>query len=95
MKLARRCTVPGVIVGTVSYMSPEQTRGDSVDARSDIFSLGCVLYQAATGRLPFQGPSALSIMHEIATANPPIPSTHPKQSTHGIRSHHRPRAGQG
>jgi serine/threonine-protein kinase len=69
-----QCTVPGVIVGTVSYMSPEQTRGDSVDARSDIFSLGCVLYQAATGRLPFQGPSALSIMHEIATANPPVPS---------------------
>ena len=68
-------TVPGVIVGTVSYMSPEQTRGDSVDARSDIFSLGCVLYQAATGRLPFQGPSALSIMHEIATADPPVPST--------------------
>ena len=70
-----QCTVPGVIVGTVSYMSPEQTRGDSVDARSDIFSLGCVLYQAATGRLPFQGPSALSIMHEIAAANPPAPST--------------------
>jgi serine/threonine protein kinase len=70
-----QCTVPGVIVGTVSYMSPEQTRGDSVDARSDIFSLGCVLYQAATGRLPFQGPSALSIMHEIATANPPAPSS--------------------
>jgi len=70
-----QCTVPGVILGTVSYMSPEQTRGESVDARSDIFSLGCVLYQAATGRLPFQGPSALSIMHEIATVDPPVPST--------------------
>jgi serine/threonine-protein kinase len=69
-----QCTVPGVVVGTVSYMSPEQTRGESVDARSDIFSLGCVLYQAATGRLPFQGPSALSIMHEISTVEPPPPS---------------------
>ena len=68
-------TVPGIIVGTVSYMSPEQTRGERVDARSDIFSLGCVLYQAATGRLPFQGPSALSIMHEIATLDPPVPGS--------------------
>ncbi len=68
-------TAPGIIIGTVSYMSPEQTRGETVDARSDIFSLGCVLYQAATGRLPFQGPSTLSIMYEIATVNPAAPST--------------------
>jgi serine/threonine protein kinase len=63
-------TGPGQVVGTVSYMSPEQTRGERVDPRSDIFSLGCVLYQAATGRLPFQGPSMLAIMHEIATSEP-------------------------
>jgi eukaryotic-like serine/threonine-protein kinase len=74
-EIPTQSTVPGVIVGTVSYMSPEQTRGDAVDARSDVFSLGCVLYQASTGCLPFQGPSAFSIMHEIATANPPIPSS--------------------
>jgi serine/threonine protein kinase len=68
-------TAPGMIVGTVSYMSPEQTRDMVLDGRSDIFSLGCVLYEAATGRAPFQGASTLAIMNEIATVNPPPPST--------------------
>ncbi len=64
-------TEPGVRVGTLSYMSPEQTRGESLDGRSDTFSLGCVLYEAASGTRAFDGPSALSIMHAIATVNPP------------------------
>jgi serine/threonine protein kinase/tetratricopeptide (TPR) repeat protein len=68
-------TIPGMVVGTVAYMSPEQTRGEPVDARSDIFSLGCVLYQTATGKRPFGGSSTLAIMHEIATVQPPPPST--------------------
>ncbi|MEW6213069.1 MAG: protein kinase [Acidobacteriota bacterium] len=67
-------TDTGVVVGTVSYMSPEQTRGEELDGRSDIFSLGCVLYEAATGRLPFNGVSTLAIMNEIRTVEPPAPS---------------------
>lgn len=68
-------TGTGQIMGTVAYMSPEQTRGEEASASSDVFSLGCVLYQAATGRLPFCGSNALAVMHEIATAEPPAPSS--------------------
>jgi eukaryotic-like serine/threonine-protein kinase len=68
-------TTPGTVIGTLSYMSPEQTRGEEVDGRSDIFSLGVVLYEAATGRLPFQGQSGLAVMHEIAVAEPTKAST--------------------
>jgi len=67
-------TDEGTVLGTAAYMSPEQTRGEPLDQRSDIFSLGCVLYEAATRSLPFSGPSILSIMHNISTIDPPGPS---------------------
>ena len=64
-------TEPGVILGTVPYMSPEQVRGQTVDARSDIFSLGAVLYEIATGQQPFQSENAAATVSAILTREPP------------------------
>jgi len=59
-------TLPGLVIGTVPYMSPEQARGRNLDARSDLFSLGIVLYEMVTGELPFKGDTPLDTMHAIA-----------------------------
>ena len=67
-------TDEGVVMGTASYMSPEQTRGEVLDSRSDIFSFGAVLYEAATRSLPFPGQSILAIMDAIARLDPTPPS---------------------
>src|SRR5207244_5931492 len=63
-------TEEGTIVGTVSYMSPEQAEGKKVDARSDIFSLGAVLYEMATGQRAFQGESKMSTLAAILREEP-------------------------
>lgn len=66
-------TRTGVILGTPNYMSPEQIEGHEIDGRSDIFSLGVVLYQLLTGALPFQGKTMTELFYQITQVKPPSP----------------------
>jgi serine/threonine protein kinase len=71
METNPKLTTPGIVMGTVGYMSPEQVRGHETDGRSDIFSLGVILHEMLSGRRTFSGDSAIEIMNAILTEDPP------------------------
>src|SRR4051794_27749075 len=62
------------VIGTAQYLSPEQARGETVDARSDVYSTGCLLYELVTGNPPFQGDSPVAVAYQHVRENPVLPS---------------------
>ena len=76
VEVTRTGTTPGLVMGTVGYMSPEQAQGRPVDQRTDIFSFGCMLYEIAAGSRPFGGRSAVDTLHQIVHSDPPPLASH-------------------
>ncbi|RBY93621.1 Stk1 family PASTA domain-containing Ser/Thr kinase [Blastococcus sp. TF02-8] len=72
---AATMTSTAAVIGTAQYLSPEQARGDSVDARSDVYSLGCLLYELVTGAPPFTGDSPVSVAYQHVREDPRLPSS--------------------
>ncbi len=71
-----RMTLPGSVMGTATYMAPEQARGEPVDARTDLYALGVVLYEMVCGRPPFTGDDPLSVISQHASVAPAAPVVH-------------------
>jgi serine/threonine protein kinase len=69
--MQKKITEPGVVMGTVGYMSPEQVRGQETDHRSDIFAFGVILYEMLSGQRAFRGASAIEVMNAILMEDPP------------------------
>ena len=74
-------TQTAAVVGTAQYLSPEQARGEQVDARSDLYSAGCLLYELLTGRPPFIGDSPVSVAYQHVREEAPPPSTYDPEIT--------------
>src|SRR6476661_1849929 len=68
-------TQTAAVIGTAQYLSPEQARGETVDARSDVYSTGCLLYELVTGAPPFQGDSPVAVAYQHVRENPSMPSS--------------------
>jgi len=83
---ATRMTQTGTIVGTPAYMAPEQAEGPNVDARADIYSLGVVLYEMTTGRVPFEGKTALDVLRQHRFTLPENPKAINLQLTNSLAS---------
>jgi len=79
-----RLTQDGTFVGTAAYISPEQAMGTAADARSDLYALGCVLYEMVTGRVPFAGDDMVSVISQHIETAPVAPSWHNPQVPHAL-----------
>lgn len=79
-------TQTGIIAGTPHYMSPEQARGEALDHRTDLFSLGCVLYFLSTGKPPFDADNTLAVLHKIVSEKPTSLAVHRADLPHSFVS---------
>ena len=73
--MTERPASTAAVIGTAQYLSPEQARGESVDARSDVYSMGCLLYELVTGAPPFTGDSPVAVAYQHVREDPKLPSS--------------------